>query len=92
MIPKGSHGAYREQIVLEARVVLPAPAGTTHAAVCTLPMNGLMARQSLDLLGLSPGQTLAVTGAAGAYGGYVVQLAKVEGLTISPTVPSSTNG
>src|SRR5262245_20499983 len=47
-----------------------------------LPMNGLTARQSLDLLGLSPGQTLAVTGAAGAYGGYVVQLAKVEGLTV----------
>ena len=35
-------------------------------------MNGLTARQSLDLLGLSAGQTLAVTGAAGAYGGYVV--------------------
>ena len=42
-------------------------------------MNGLTARQSLDLLGLSAGQTLAVTGAAGAYGGCVVQLAKAEG-------------
>jgi NADPH:quinone reductase-like Zn-dependent oxidoreductase len=82
VIPKGSHGAYREQIVLEARAVVPAPAGTTHVEACTLPMNGLTARQSLDLLGLSPGQTLAVTGAAGAYGGYVVQLAKAEGLTV----------
>ena len=45
-------------------------------------MNGLTARQSLDLLGLSPGQVLAVTGAAGAYGGYVIQLAKAEGLTV----------
>ena len=59
-----------------------APAGTTHVQACTLPMNGLTARQSLDLLALSPGQTLAVTGAAGAYGGYVVQLAKAEGLTV----------
>jgi NADPH:quinone reductase-like Zn-dependent oxidoreductase len=82
VIPKGSHGAYRAQIVLEARAVVPAPTGTTHVEACTLPMNGLTARQSLDLLGLSPGQTLAVTGAAGAYGGYVVQLAKVEGLTV----------
>ncbi len=82
VIPKGSHGAYREQIVLNARAVVPAPAGTTHAEACTLPMNGLTARQSLDLLGLSPGQTLAVTGAAGAYGGYVVQLAKADGLTV----------
>jgi NADPH:quinone reductase-like Zn-dependent oxidoreductase len=82
VVPKGSHGAYREQIVLEARAVVPAPAGTTHVEACTLPMNGLTARQSLDLLGLSAGQTLAVTGAAGAYGGYVVQLAKAEGLTV----------
>jgi NADPH2:quinone reductase len=37
---------------------------------------------SLDLLKLSPGQVIAVTGAAGAYGGYVVQLAKAEGLTV----------
>jgi NADPH:quinone reductase len=47
-----------------------------------LPMNGLTARQSLDLLELSPGQVIAVTGAAGAYGGYVVQLAKAGGLTV----------
>ena len=82
VVPNGSHGAYREQIVLEARAVVPAPAGTTHAEACTLPMNGLTARLSLDLLGLESGQTLAVTGAAGAYGGYVIQLAKAEGLTV----------
>ena len=82
VVPKGSHGAYREQIVLNARSVVPAPAGTKHAEACTLPMNGLTARCSLDLLGLSRGQTIAVTGAAGAYGGYVVQLAKADGLTV----------
>jgi NADPH:quinone reductase-like Zn-dependent oxidoreductase len=82
VLPKGSHGAYREQIVLNARAVVRAPAGTTHVQACTLPMNGLTARRSLDLLGLSSGQTLAVTGAAGAYGGYVIQLAKTEGLIV----------
>ena len=82
VLPKGSHGAYREQIVLDARSVVRAPAGKTHAEAASLPMNGLTARQSLDLLGLSPGQVLAVTGAAGAYGGYVIQLAKTEGLTV----------
>ena len=82
VVPKGSHGAYREQIVLNARSVVPAPAGTTHVEACTLPMNGLTARLSLDLLGLSVGQLIAVTGAAGAYGGYVVQLAKADGLTV----------
>lgn len=82
VVPKGSHGAYREQIVLDARSVVRAPAGKTHAEAATLPMNGLTARLSLDLLDLSPGQVIAVTGAAGAYGGYVIQLAKAEGLTV----------
>ncbi|MEM7253608.1 MAG: NADP-dependent oxidoreductase [Pseudomonadota bacterium] len=80
--PKGSHGAYREQIVLEAAAVVPAPANTTHIEAATLPMNGLTAQLSLDLLGLAPGQSLAVTGAAGAYGGYVIQLAKAVGLVV----------
>src|SRR6516164_2438674 len=71
VVPKGSHGAYREQIVLDARSVVRAPAGKTHTEACTLPMNGLTARQTLDLLKLSPGQVITVTGAAGAYGGYV---------------------
>lgn len=82
VVPKGSHGAYREQIVLDARSVVRAPAGVSHDAAATLPMNGLTARLSLDLLGLTPGQVIAVTGAAGAYGGYVIQLAKADGLTV----------
>jgi NADPH:quinone reductase-like Zn-dependent oxidoreductase len=45
-------------------------------------MNGLTARLSLDLLALRPGETLAVTGAAGCYGGYMVQLAKADGLRV----------
>jgi NADPH2:quinone reductase len=82
VLPKGSHGAYREQIALDARSVVHAPAGKTETESSTLPMNGLTARLSLDLLKLSPGQVIAVTGAAGAYGGYVIQLAKTEGLTV----------
>ena len=82
VVPKGSHGAYRAQIALDARSVVRAPAGKSHAEAATLPMNGLTARQSLDHLKLAPGQVLAVTGAAGAYGGYVIQLARSEGLTV----------
>jgi NADPH:quinone reductase-like Zn-dependent oxidoreductase len=82
VVPKGSYGAYREQITVDARSVTHAPAGVSHAEAATLPMNGLTARLSLDLLALSPGQVIAVTGAAGAYGGYVIQLAKAEGLTV----------
>ena len=82
VIPTGSHGAYRESIVLATDSVTRAPAGSTHDEAATLPMNGLTARQSLDQLALQPGQTVAVTGAAGCYGGYAVQLAKADGLRV----------
>jgi NADPH:quinone reductase-like Zn-dependent oxidoreductase len=82
VIPKGSHGGYRSQIVLPAASVVRVPAGATDVEASTLPMNGLTARRTLDLLGLAPGQTLAVTGAAGCYGGYTVQLAKADGLFV----------
>ena len=82
VIPSGAHGAYRESIVLKADAVSRAPAGANHAEASTLPMNALTARLSLDQLALEPDQTIAVTGAAGCYGGYVVQLAKADGLTV----------
>ncbi|MDA0350792.1 MAG: NADP-dependent oxidoreductase [Chloroflexi bacterium] len=82
VVPVGAHGAYRESIVLSADAVVRAPAGASHAEASTLPMNALTARQSLDQLALQPGQTIAVTGAAGSYGGYVVQLAKIDGLRV----------
>ncbi|WP_405984232.1 NADP-dependent oxidoreductase [Streptomyces sp. NBC_00872] len=75
-------GAYAEYVVLPADWVAAAPAGASHAQAATLPMNGLTARQALDLLDLAPGQILAVTGGAGAVGGNVVQLAKADGLEV----------
>jgi NADPH:quinone reductase len=82
VVPTGAHGGYRESLVLPANSVVRAPKGATDVAASTLPMNGLTARLALDQLGLQPGQVLAVTGAAGAFGGYVVQLAKADGLTV----------
>jgi len=82
VVTKAAHGGYREQIALDARSVVPVPDGVSFAEACTLPMNGLTARQVLDRLALTPGETLAVTGAAGAFGGYVIQLAKADGLTV----------
>jgi len=82
VVPTGAHGGYRESLVLPADSVVRAPKNATDVEAATLPMNGLTARFSLDLMGLQPGQVLAVTGAAGAYGGYVVQLAKADGLTV----------
>ena len=82
VVPFGQHGGYREDIVLPGDSVVRAPKGVDAVAAATLPMNGLTARLSLNLMGLQRGQVLAVTGAAGSYGGYMIQLAKVEGLTV----------
>jgi NADPH:quinone reductase-like Zn-dependent oxidoreductase len=82
VVPSGAHGGYRESIVLPAGSVVRAPAGASDVEAATLPMNGLTARLALDLMALRPGQVVAVTGAAGAFGGYVVQLAKADGLTV----------
>ncbi|WSB84406.1 NADP-dependent oxidoreductase [Streptomyces cellulosae] len=78
--PQG--GAYAEQIVVPAESVVPAPAGTDHAEASTLLMNAATARLALDTLALPRGATVAVTGAAGAVGGYAIELAKADGLTV----------
>jgi NADPH:quinone reductase len=82
VLPAGSHGGYSESIVLPAGSVVAAPFDSSDAEASTLPMNALTVRLTLDLLRLTPGQTIAVTGAAGCYGGYVVQLAKADGLRV----------
>lgn len=75
-------GAYAQYLALPTHAVAPAPAGTTHAEAATLPMNGLTAQLALDLAGLSAGQTLAVTGAAGVVGGFVTQMARAAGCAV----------
>lgn len=82
VVPDGAHGAYSEQIVVPADSVAAAPRDAGHLEASTLPMNGLTARLALDTLGLADGSVVAVTGAAGAMGGYAVQLAKADGLTV----------
>ena len=81
VLPQGM-GAYSEYICVPAESVTHIPSNVGIVEASTLPMNGLTARLSLDQLALSAGQTLAVTGAAGCYGGYMVQLAKALGLRV----------
>jgi NADPH:quinone reductase len=79
----GPHGgAYAELVVVPAESVVPIPSGADFAAASTLLMNALTARVALDLLAVPAGRTVAVTGAAGAVGGYAVQLAKSDGLRV----------
>lgn len=82
VVVSGTHGAYAEHLVVPAESVVRVPAGATDIEAATLPMNGLTAHMALDLLELPAGATVAVTGTAGAVGGYAVQLAKADGLRV----------
>src|SRR5262245_31983742 len=75
-------GAQAELIVVPAASVARVPEGATLEGAATLPMNGLTVRLALDKLALARGQTLGVTGAAGAVGGYAVELGASEGLRV----------
>ncbi|NED10246.1 NADP-dependent oxidoreductase [Streptomyces sp. SID9124] len=77
-----SLGAYAEYVVLDAGAVAPAPEGVSPVEAATLPLNALTAQQSLDLLELEDGNSLLVTGAAGAVGGYAVELAALSGVAV----------
>jgi NADPH:quinone reductase-like Zn-dependent oxidoreductase len=75
-------GAQSEYTVVPSDSLVRVPPGVSLEQAATLPMNGLTVRRALDLMALSPGQTLLVTGAAGAVGGYGVQLGVAEGLRV----------
>jgi NADPH:quinone reductase-like Zn-dependent oxidoreductase len=75
-------GAMAEKVVVPSGSVAEVPRGATLEQAATLPMNGLTVRLALDQLNLRPGQMLAVTGAAGAVGGYAVELGVADGLRV----------
>src|SRR5690625_2947224 len=75
-------GAYAEQIVVPAASVARIPEEMDLIAAATLPLNALTARRALDLMRAPRAGTIAVTGAAGAVGGYAIELAKHAGLRV----------
>jgi NADPH2:quinone reductase len=75
-------GAYAEQVVLPADAVAAVPDAIGDAEASTLPMNGLTVASALAHLALPAGATLGVTGAAGAVGGYAIELGREAGLRV----------
>lgn len=82
LFPEGTRGAYADEVVVSHRSVVAAPAGLSDIESAVLPMTALTAVLSLDRLGLSPGNTLGVTGSAGIYGAYLIQLAVRAGIHV----------
>ncbi|MEU6468491.1 NADP-dependent oxidoreductase [Streptomyces massasporeus] len=78
--PLGTHAEY---VVVDTDAAALAPATVDAVRAATLPLNALTAVQALDRLELAPGDALLVTGAAGAVGGYAVQLAAHRGIAVT---------
>ncbi|MBY8340134.1 NADP-dependent oxidoreductase [Streptomyces spinosirectus] len=78
--PLGTHAEY---VVVDTDAVAKAPATVDAVHASTLPLNALTAEQALELLELTEGQSLLVTGAAGAVGGFAIQLAARRGVSVT---------
>jgi NADPH2:quinone reductase len=90
VVPMGPHGgSYAQQIVVPEASAVRAPRQASFAEAATLLLNAATARLSLDALGLQPGQSVVVVGGAGAVGGYAIQLAKADGLTVVASASSA---
>ncbi|GAB2982958.1 NADP-dependent oxidoreductase [Streptomyces pseudoechinosporeus] len=82
-------GAHADYAIVDADAVSKAPTTVDAAHAATLPLNALTAAQALDQLDLQKGQELLVTGAAGAVGGYAVQLAAHRGISVTAVARES---
>lgn len=82
-------GTAAEYITLAEQLVTPLPADVSFAAGATLGIPGMTAWCSLFSDGPVAGQSVLVTGGAGAVGHYAVQLAKWGGARVIATVSSA---
>ncbi len=85
-------GTAAEYITLAEQLVTPLPSDVSFAAGATLGIPGMTAWCGLYGDGPVVGQTILVTGGAGAVGHYAVQLAKWGGARVIATVSSAFKG
>ena len=85
-----THGAYAEYTAVAPGVktepLARIPDGVTDEQAAALPIAGMTALRSLELLGVTAGQHLVVMGATGGVGGYTVQMARDRGVHVIATV------
>ncbi|WP_328609526.1 NADP-dependent oxidoreductase [Amycolatopsis sp. NBC_00345] len=74
--------AQAEYLVTDLNSLALAPAGMDLTLASTIPLNASTASLALENFPLRPRETLLVTGAAGAVGGYAVELARTRGVRI----------
>ena len=85
-----THGSYAEYTALapgiETEPLARIPNGVSDDQAAALPIPGITALRSIELLDVGAGRRLVVMGAAGAVGGYAVQIARSRGAHVIATV------
>ena len=76
-------GAWAELAAVETQMLAPLPEGVSDAQAATLPVAGLTALKSLDIVGSGLGKRVLVTGASGGVGRFAVQLARMAGAHVT---------
>jgi NADPH:quinone reductase-like Zn-dependent oxidoreductase len=76
---------YAEQVLADPAAIERKPAAMSWEQAAALPVAVSAAYRVLAPLGLEPGQTLVVNGAAGGVGGVLVQIAQARGLKVIGT-------
>jgi len=72
-------GSFAEYTVVPTRALIPLPAELPFVAAATIPCPALTAFQAVSKVPLGPGAHVLVTGASGAVGGALLQLARSRG-------------
>jgi NADPH:quinone reductase-like Zn-dependent oxidoreductase len=82
----GPTGCYAEYVVCPLEQLAPVPAGLSVAEAGAVPVDCLTAEQGLtDVLDISAGELVLVTGAAGGLGHFAVQIARALGAEVVGT-------
>lgn len=86
---KGRDGAYREQMIADARLLARKPESLSFEEAAALPLVGITAWEALvDRAVVRPGERVLVHGGTGGVGHVGIQLAKAVGGIVHATVSS----
>lgn len=78
-----AHGSFAEYVPIRARAVLRVPDALDFGVAAAFPCPGLTAWLAIGKLPDSPGEALLISGAGGAVGCYLVQLAAARGWRVT---------
>ncbi len=77
-------------VATPADTLWPTPAGIGDEVAATLPVAGMTAAAALAAIGVRPGDTVLIGGAAGGVGVFAVQLARLAGARVIGTAGEGT--